>query len=68
MSGKVYKKVRVVGCSSTSYEDAIKTAVDKTAGSVRGLAWWEVAELRGAIREDGSYEWQATVDVSFKVD
>jgi flavin-binding protein dodecin len=68
MSDKVYKKVRVVGCSDTSYEDAIKTAVAKTTGSVRGVAWWEVVELRGAIREDGTFEWQATIDVSFKVE
>ncbi len=68
MSSKVYKKIRVVGCSSESYQDAIAEAITRTAESVHGSAWFEVIQLTGAITDGKPTEWQATVDVSFKVD
>jgi len=68
MSEKVYKKIRVVGCSTESYEAAIKLAVAKASGSIHGLAWFEVVEFRGAVLGGGAIEWQATVDVAFKLD
>jgi len=67
MAEKVYKKIRVTGCSNESYEKAIEAAVRKAGESLRGVSWFEVAELRGAIAE-GSLEWQATIDVAFKID
>ena len=68
MAEKVFKKIRVTGCSTTSYEKAIEAAVRKASESVHGMAWFEVTELRGAIADGEPAEWQATVDVAFKVD
>ena len=68
MSEKVYKKIRVVGCSRDGYEKAVRTALEKAAGSLRGIAWFEVVEHRGAVVDGTAVEWQATVDVAFKVD
>ena len=68
MSEKVYKRISVTGCSTNSFEKAIETAVSKAAGSLRGLAWFEVKELTGAIRESGELEYQATIEVAFKID
>lgn len=68
MAEKVFKKITVVGCSSVSYEDAVRAAVGKTADSLRGLAWFEVREHRGGLGADGTIEWQATVEVAFKID
>jgi len=68
MSEKVFKKVTVTGCSIDSYEKAIEAAVEKASESLRGLSWFEVTEFRGGINPDGSVEYQATLDVAFKVD
>ena len=68
MSEKVFKKLRVVGCSDESYKKAIENAIAKTNESVHGVSWFEVAELRGAIQDGKVTEWQATVDIGFKVD
>ena len=68
MSEKVYKKIRVTGCSDESYQKAIEVAVEKAAESIHGMSWFEVTELRGAINEGQPVEWQASLDVSFKVD
>jgi len=68
MSEKVFKQINVVGTSSVSYEKAIEAAVRKASESVHGLAWFEVREFRGGIGSDGEIEWQASVEVAFKVD
>jgi flavin-binding protein dodecin len=68
MSDRVYKKISVTGCSEESYEKAIKIAVSKAAESLHGLAWFEVKELRGGIRDGGTVEFQASLEVAFKVD
>jgi flavin-binding protein dodecin len=68
MADKVFKKISVTGCSDQSYERAIEVAVEKASESVHGLSWFEVKELRGGIAKNGGIEWQATIDVAFKVD
>jgi len=68
MSEKVFKKISVVGTSSESYEKAVAAAVAKASESLRGLAWFEVKEFRGGLGRDGGIEWQASVEVAFKLD
>ena len=68
MSDKAYKKIEVVGCSSESVERAVALAVGKAAQSVRGLSWFEVKEIRGAIADGKPVEWQVTVALGFKLD
>ncbi len=68
MSTKVYKQIAVTGCSDESYERAIEAAIEKAAESVHGMAWFEVTDMRGSIKDGKPSEWQATVDVGFKVD
>ncbi len=68
MPDKVYKKITVVGCAGESIEKAVDTALAKTGENLHGLAWFEVKEIRGAIANNRTTEWQVTVDVNFKVD
>jgi len=67
MPETVFKKITVTGCSTDSYEKAIETAVEKASQSLRGLSWFEVTEFRGGIR-DGALEYQATIEVAFRID
>ena len=68
MAEKVFKKVRLIGCSDKSYQKAIETAVEKASESVHGASWFEVVELRGALRNGKVVEYQATLDLGFKID
>ena len=68
MAERVFKKISVTGCSSVTYEKAIQNAIEKASESLRGLAWFEVKEFRGGLGSDGEIEWQATIDVAFKID
>ncbi len=68
MTEKVYKKVEIVGCSAESVEKAVEAAVAKAAASLHGLSWFEVKEVRGAIRDAKPSEWQVTLVAGFKLD
>ena len=67
MAERVYKTIRLTGCSEESYEKAISVALDKAGESVHGLSWFEVTEMRGSVR-DGGIEYQASIRAAFKVD
>jgi flavin-binding protein dodecin len=66
MSEKVYQKIRLSGCSSAGIEKAIDLAVTQAGKSVQNMAWFEVVEIRGAIADGKTVEWQVTLDVGYK--
>ena len=68
MSDKVYKRIELVGCSAESVEKAVEAAIAKASESLHGLAWFEVTEVRGAIRDGKPSEWQVTLSAGFKLD
>ncbi|HYT31068.1 MAG TPA: dodecin family protein, partial [Thermoanaerobaculia bacterium] len=43
MSG-TYKKIEIVGTSSVSFAEAVKSAVADAAKTVRNMDWFEVVE------------------------
>jgi hypothetical protein len=67
MSG-VYKKIDVVGTSKESFADATRVAIAEVAKTVKNTSWFEVAEMRGAIKDGKVSEFQVTVRVGFKVE
>jgi len=64
---KVYKIIDVVGCSSKSYDEAIKNAVAEAAKTLKGLAWFEVKEMRGGVKDGKITEYQAIVKIGFRL-
>jgi flavin-binding protein dodecin len=68
MSDRVYKKIDVVGCSSESIEKAVEAAVAKASESLRGMSWFEMKEVRGAIKDGKPTEWQVTLQLGFKLE
>jgi dodecin len=68
MDGNVYKLIELTGCSRTSIEEAIQTAVAQAAKTVRNMSWFQVTESRGAIKDGKVAEYQVTIKVGFKVD
>jgi hypothetical protein len=63
-----YKKIEVVGTSPVSVAEAIKVAVAEAGKTVRNMSWFEVAEVRGAIKAGKVSEFQVTVRIGFKVE
>ncbi len=64
----VYKKIEVVGTSKESFAAATKAAIAEGGKRVMGMSWFEVAEMRGAIKNDQVSEFQVTVRIGFKVE
>ncbi len=68
MSDHVYKKLELVGSSSTSIEDAVSNALARAQKTIRNMRWFEVVETRGHIEDGKVKEWQVTVKVGFTLD
>ena len=68
MSDHVYKTVELVGSSSKSFDDAVHTAIDRAAVTVRNLRWFQVMETRGHIEGDRIAHWQVTLKVGFTLE
>jgi flavin-binding protein dodecin len=64
----VYKKIEVVGTSPVSFAEATKTAVEKAGRTVHHMNWFEVSELRGAIKDGKVSEYQVTLRIGFKLE
>ena len=64
---KVFKIIELAGTSKESYEDAIKTAVEQAARTVKGMSWFQVVEMRGGIKDGKIDEYQVILKVGFRV-
>ena len=68
MSDHVYKKLELVGSSTTSIEDAVQNALARANKTIRNMRWFEVAETRGYLEENKLSHWQVTIKVGFTLD
>lgn len=68
MSDHVYRLSEIVGSSSTSVDDAIRTAITKAAQTVRNIEWFQTEEIRGHVVDGGVAYFQVRLKVGFRVD
>ena len=68
MAGNVYKLIDLTGTSNVSMEDAVQVAIAQAAKTVRNMAWFEVTETRGAIKDQKVAEWQVTLKIGFRIE
>jgi dodecin len=64
----VYRLTEVVGSSTTSVDDAIRTAVRKAAQTVRNIEWFQAEEIRGQVVDGDVGYFQVTLKLGFRVD
>ncbi len=63
-----YKIIEAVGSSSSNIEDAVKTAIKRSAKNVHDMKWFEVSEIRGWIDGSDVGHWQVRVKIGFTLD
>jgi flavin-binding protein dodecin len=68
VSDHVYRLTEVVGSSTTSVDDAVRTAVRKAAQTVRNIEWFQTQEIRGQVADGEVAYFQVTVKLGFRVD
>ena len=68
MSDKTYKIVEVVGTSEDSIQQAVRNALAKASQTLRHVDWFEVANIRGAVKPDGAPIFQVEVRIGFRLE
>ena len=66
MADSVYKVIRLVGSSSTSWEEAAKNAVETASKSLRDLRIAEIQKLDLKVEDGKVVAYRALVNLSFK--
>jgi hypothetical protein len=67
MDTRTYKLIEIVGVSKESYAAATKNAIERASATLKGLAWFQVAELRGLIQDGKVSEYQVALKVGFRL-
>jgi len=58
----------IVGTSSESADEAIRSGIDRASRTLRNLDWFEVVATRGMIRDGNVGYYQVTLKVGFRVE
>lgn len=66
MPDSVYKVIELVGTSPTSWEEAVKNAVETAGKSLKELRIAEVKDLDVKLEDGKVVAYRAKVDISFK--
>ena len=68
MSDHVYRLSEIVGSSSTSVDEAIRTAIRKASVTVRNIEWFQTEEIRGQVVDGDVAYFQVRLKVGFRVE
>ena len=64
----IYKKIDVVGTSESSVTEAISAAIARASETVHNISWFEVDEIRGAVKDGKVAQYQVTLKIGFRLD
>jgi flavin-binding protein dodecin len=64
----VFKKITLIGSSSESFDDAVDNAVDRAEATLDKVQWVEVDEMGVEVATADEREYQAEVEVAFKLE
>ena len=64
----VFKKVRLIGTSSESFDAAADDAIDRAQQTLENVKWVEVDELGVELAAVEDREYQAEVTVAFELE
>jgi len=68
MPDHVYKTVELTGTSTTTIDDAVRSAIGRAANTLHNLRWFEVVGVRGGIEDQAVAHWQVTMKVGFTLE
>ncbi len=68
MDAHVYKTIQITGSSTSSADDAVRTAIERAAKTVHNLKWFNVTETRGYIKVGKIADWQVSVELGFALE
>jgi flavin-binding protein dodecin len=66
MQDAVYAVTEIVGSSRDSLEDAIRSAVQTGAKTLRNLEWFEVTQIRGHVEKGDVAHFQVMLKLGLR--
>jgi flavin-binding protein dodecin len=64
----VYKKITLIGSSDESFDAAVDEAADRAEETLDNVHWIEVVEMGVEVASVEGREYQAEVEVAFKLE
>lgn len=65
----VVKIIQIIGQSPTSFDDAVKSAVETTTKTVRNVKSFQVDQMSGEVGDDGKVaNFRVSVQIAFVID
>lgn len=68
MTGRTYGVTEIVGTSTESIAEAIRSGVARASRTVRNLDWFEATEVRGHIVDGQVEHFQVTMKLGFRIE
>ena len=65
----VVKVIKIIGQSPTSFDEAVKSAIETTTKTVRNVKSFEVDSMSGEVGEDGKVsKYRVSLQIAFVID
>jgi flavin-binding protein dodecin len=58
----------IVGTSTENVDQAIKNGIERASRTLRNLDWFQLAEVRGMLKDGQVHQFQVTLKVGFRLD
>lgn len=68
MSEHIYRVTEIVGTSPDGIDEAISSAVQRAARTIRHVDWFEVAQIRGVVMDGSVQQYQVGLKVGFRLE
>ena len=68
MPAHTYKLIELVGTSPTSTDEAIRSAIQKAAATIKHIDWFQVIESRGHVENGRVAHFQVSLKVGFRIE
>ena len=68
MTDRTFRVTELVGTSSESIEQAIKSGVARASATLRHVDWFEVTEIRGYVRDGKVDHYQVGMKLGFRLE
>jgi dodecin len=63
-----YRITEIVGTSTESVHQAVRNGIAKANQTIRHIDWFEVAQIRGTVKDGDVGVFQVTMKVGFRVE
>ncbi|MFC6733149.1 MULTISPECIES: dodecin [unclassified Haladaptatus] len=64
----VFKKITLIGSSEESFDEAVDDAVERAKETLNNVQWVEVKELSVEVASVEGHQYQAEVEVAFRLE